>query len=144
MNNQPGLDDDALRRRWWALVTQAIQLANERNVTEDIQRANELREEIRQLRNPLNNQVRGNVQDLIDDRQLELDNMVPEINLSIMVKTLVMALNSRPFMPIPDDEWDPDVIFDLYDPFLGSRSIGIRCSQLKDRILRQITGVDDM
>ncbi|MGL5936759.1 MAG: hypothetical protein ACRCZI_14185 [Cetobacterium sp.] len=144
MNNQPGLDDDALRKSWYAMVTQEMQLANERNVREDIQRANQLQEEIRQLCNPLNNPVRGNVQDLIDDRQLELDKMVPVINLSIMVKTWVMALNSRPFMATPDDEWDPDVIFDLYDPSLGSRPIGIRCSQLKDRILRQITGVDDM
>jgi hypothetical protein len=144
MNNQPGLNDDALRRRWWRSLTQVIQLANEHNVTEDIQRANELQEEIRQLCNPLDNQVRGSVQDLIDDRQLELDTMVPVINLSIMVKTLVQALAFRPFMAAAADEWDTDVMFGLYDPSLGSRSIGIRCSQLKDQILQQITGIDGL
>ena len=118
MSNQPDLDHEALWRQYQLNLCEAIQLANEHNLTEAIPRAKELRDEIRQLSNPLANLSRGNVQDLIDDRQLELDNMVPVINLSIMVKTLAHALAFHPFMAAADNEWDAEVLVDLYDPSL--------------------------
>jgi hypothetical protein len=139
MSNQPGLDPEALWRQYQLNLSEAIQLANEHNLSEAIPRANELRDEKRQLRNPISDPIRGNVQDLIDDRQHELDKMVAEINLSIMVKALIQAIACRPFFFISaGDDWDPDVIFDLYDASLGSRSMEIPCSELKNRILQTL------
>jgi hypothetical protein len=133
MSNQPDLDHEALWRQYQLNLSETIQLANEHNLSEAIPRANELHDEIRQLSNPISAPIRGNVQDLIDDRQHQLDKMVGEINLSIMVKALIKAIVCRPFFFISaGDDWDPDVIFDLYDASLGSRSMEIPCSELKN------------
>ena len=140
MSNQPDLDPEALWRQYQLNISEAIQLANEHNLSEAIPRANELCDEIRQLSNPLANRARGNVQDLIDDRQHKLDKMVAEINLSIMVKALIKAIACHPFFFISTgDDWDPDVIFDLYDASLGSRSMEIPCSELKNQIVETLS-----
>jgi hypothetical protein len=140
MSNQPDLDHEALWRQYQLNISEAIQLANEHNLSEAIPRANELCDEIRQLSNSISDPIRGNEQHLIDDRQQELDKMVAEINLSIMVKALIKAIACRPFFFISTgDDWDPDVIFDLYDASLGSRSMEIPSSELKNQILQTLS-----
>ncbi|MGL5935444.1 MAG: hypothetical protein ACRCZI_07450 [Cetobacterium sp.] len=137
MNNQPDLDPEDLWRQYQLNISEAIQLANEHDLSEAIPRANELCDEIRQLTNSISDTIRGNEQNLIDDRQQELDKMVAEINLSIMVKALIKGIACHPFFFISTgDDWDPDVIFDLYDESLGRRPMEIPCSELKNQILQ--------
>jgi hypothetical protein len=133
MNNQQNIAD-------------AIWDAYQLDLTELIPKANELKEEIRQgmiatvnaIINENGDYPYAETKEIIDEKNNSLKKMIAEINLAIMVKTYADTKGNRPSIIADDHQWDPHIIFDLYDASMRIESIQITCSQLRIRLLQQI------